>query len=221
LKIVRIISAVFIVLGLATLAAAISEYRERAAFADNASAVTGEVTKLTQRTRSGRKGTSTYYTFTVRFVTPRGDTVEAEAMDSSSSPLYAEGERVPILFSRTKFSDFTFDHFTMLWGDAVMFAVVAGGFLGAGVSAFWIAGGRRRSEARSEATLPEIVRAWRQGRLTRDSEFQGLLVAFAFAGFFLLTGTILFVLFAPWLVQAIVAGILVVIAFKAVRARRK
>ena len=221
MRVIRAISAILALAGLLTLGFALERYRTQARFVENADAAIGEVTQLTRRSSTGvRNRTSTYYTFRVAFRTPGGESVEEEAMESSTSPRFSEGEKVPVLFARVRPRDFNIDEFAMLWADVVVLFIIGGSLLGAGSSAFWIAGGRSQRKARTEANLAEVARAWREGRLTRDSEFQGLLVGFALAGFPLLGATLLFVLFAPWPVQLIVGAILAYIAIQVIRDRR-
>ena len=224
MKIVRVIAAILALTGLVLIAFGIGGYRSQVKFLDNASDAAGEVTKVTRHTRtsgSGKHRTTTYYTFDVKFRTPRGETIERPAMETSSSPRFLEGEKVQILFSREDPREFTIDDFAMLWADVVVLFVAGASLLAAGSAAFWIAGGKSARKVRNEAKLAELSRAWREGRLTRDSEFQGLLIAFALAGFPLLGGAILFALFADWVVQAIVGSILAFIAFQVLRARRR
>ena len=128
---------------------------------------------------------------------------------------------MPVLYNRIRPQDFNIDDFAMMWADVVVLATMAGAFLGAGLMAFWIAGGQPKLQGRREARLSEVIRAWRKGRLTRNSQFQPLLIAFAFAGFAILGGTIVFVLFAPGVVQFIVAAILAWMAFQVIRQKRR
>lgn len=222
MKILRIISAVLMLVGLGALAAALSSYRTQAQFIDDASTATGEVTKVVTLTSHSRKGSSTYYAFEVRFMTPRGDTVQGRAMQTSSSPDFAEGERVPVLFSRDKPSVFTIETFGMLWVSTVVPLVIGACLLGAGAAAFWIAGGRPPGgRVRYESNLREMARAWREGRLTRDSAFQPLLIAFTFVGFGLGGAVLLFLLFVNPVVQAIVGALLALVMFRAIMANRR
>lgn len=221
MKIVKIISAILVVAGMVMIAFARHNYRVQVRFMDDAIAATGEVTAQTRQSSSGLRGrTSTWYTFRVRFRTATGEVVEGEAMATSTSPRFAEGQQVPVLYFRSAPQEFNIDDFAMLWADAVVLGTIGVSFLGAGLTAFWTAGGNPRRKGRTEASLPELIRAWREGRLTRNSEFQPLLIAFAFVGFPLAGGTILFVLFAPGVVQIAVATILVWIAFSVARGRR-
>lgn len=204
------------------MALAITAYRAQVGFLADTLATTGEVVSLSRHSGTGLRGrTATWYSFRVRFRTITGDVAEGEARETASSPRFAVGETVAVLYSRDRPQDFNIDDFAMLWADVVVFATVAGTFLGAGLSAYWVASGRPKTAGRTEARLPEVVRAWREGRLTRHSEFQPLLIAFAFAGFPILGGTIVFVLFAPGVVQVIVAAILAWIAFQVIRQKRR
>ena len=225
MKVVRVVAAILALTGLALLAFGVGGYRSQKEFLDNASEAAGEVTKVTRHTRSSRIGskpsTTTYYSFDVRFRTPRGDAIEQAAMETSSSPRFFAGEKVNVVFSRADPRKFNIDDFAMLWADVVVLLVAGASLFAAGSAAFWIAGGKSARKVRTEAKLGEIARAWREGRLTRDSEFQGLLVAFALAGFPVLGGAILFALFADVVVQVIVGAILAFIAFQVLRARRR
>ena len=209
-------------MGLAPLFFAIDHYRTQVRFLGAAQRTLGKVISQSRHSGSGLRGhTATWYSFRLSFQTAAGQVVEGDAMQTSSSPRFGEGQEVPVLYNPIRPQDFNIDDFAMLWADVVVLATVAGTLMGAGLSAFWISGGQPKRQGRSEARLSEVTRAWREGRLTRNSEFQPLLIAFAFAGFPVLGGTLLFVLFAPRVVQLIVAAILAWTAFQVVRRKRR
>jgi NhaP-type Na+/H+ or K+/H+ antiporter len=132
------------------------------------------------------------------------------------------GEKVALLYARDDPRLVNIDDFAMLWADVVVVFIVAAVLLASGGTAFWIAGGRPAGRrGRFEASLPEMQRAWRESRLTRDSEFQPVLIGFALAGFPVLGAAIAFVLFAPGVVQVIVVAILAWIALRVIRDKRR
>ncbi len=223
MKIVRAICAILAIAGLAIVTLALQDYRARSRFAAEAAQANGEITEVTRHLSSGmRKGNTTYYRFRVRFSSANGEPVEAHAMETSSSPRFAVGEKVPLLYARANPREVNIDDFAMLWADVVVLLIVAAVLLVAGGTAYWIAGGHGgRRAGRTQASLTEMARAWREGRLTRDSEFQPLLVAFAFVVPALLGGIIAFALFAPGVVRAIVAAILAWVAIRVVRDKRR
>lgn len=223
MKIVRALCAILILAGLGMLLLALHGYRDQSRFVADAATASGEVVEVMQRVSSGIRGkTSTHYAYRVRFRTASGETVDADAMEISSSPHFIVGEQVALLHERANPRRVTFDHFAMLWADIVVQFIVAAVLLGSGGTAFWVAGGRRTGRpGRFEATLPEMRRAWREGRLTRDSEYQPLLIACAFVGFPLLGGLLAFLLFAPGVVQVSVGAILLGIAIQVIRDKRR
>jgi hypothetical protein len=199
----------------------IAEFHRQSQFVADAERADGEVTKVTRMTRTAiRHGTSTHYAYQVRFRTSAGTAIDENAAETSSSPRFIEGEKVGVLYLRERPREFQVDTFEMLWANTVVLLTIAGVFLGAGATAFYIAGGKSTRRGRSAATLPEVARAWSEGRLTRDSEYQGLLIAFAFAGFPIAGGILVFILFAPGIVQVIIGGMLLWIAIQVFRQRR-
>jgi hypothetical protein len=217
---VRIVAASLALCGLMVLTFAFLEWRERTRFLAEALEATGEVVAVRQFATSGRKFSSTAYAFDVKYDSRRGS-VQRASVDTSSSPRLAVGEKVRVWYSDVNPEIFRIDHFALMWGGLVILLALGGSFLGAGLTAFWIAGGRSPRGVKMEARLPEMARAWREGRLTRDSPYQALLVAFAFVGFPLLGAAIAFVLLAPGVLLVLVGGALAVIAFLAVRRRRR
>jgi hypothetical protein len=217
--IVRIIAASLALCGLMVLSFAFLEWKDRTRFLAEAIETTGEVTAVRQFVRSGRKFSSTAYAFHVRFDSRRGP-IERDALDTSSSPRLAVGEKVRIWYSDMNPEWFRIDHFALMWGGLVILLAIGGSFFASGLAAFWIAGGRSPRGVKMEARLPEIARAWREGRLARNSPYQALLIAFAFVVFPLLGAAIAFLLLAPLVLQIIVGGALAWIAFLAVRRRR-
>ena len=217
--IVRIIAASLALCGLMVLGFAVVDWRGRAQFVAEAIETTGEVTGVREVVRSGRRFSSTAYAFHVKFDSRRGP-IEREAMDTSSSPRLAVGEKVRVWYSDTNPEWFRIDHFALLWGSVVILLAIGGSMFASGLAAFYIAGGRSPRGVKMEARLPEIARAWREGRLTRNSPYQALLIAFALVVFPLLGAAIAFLLLAPLVLQIIVGGALAWIAFLAVRRRR-
>ncbi len=222
MKIVRVICVILVVAGLAAFAFALQSYRMQARAIDDARSAIGEVTALTRHSGPDLRGrTATWYAFRVRFVAATGQLVEGDARRTASAPRFAVGQSVPVLYSGAHPSDFDIADFAMLWADVIVLFTIAGAMLATGCTAYWLAGGPKHPAGRTQAKLTEVVRAWREGRLRRNSEFQPLLVALAFVGFPLLGGVVIFVLFAPAVVQGIVLVILAVTAFQAIRRGRR
>jgi len=218
--IVRVIAALLALAGLAFLATGWVDWRDRSYFFADAVEAAGEVTEVPQRHTTGYRRSSTYYAFRVRFPTADGRVIQEEAMDSSSSPRFSPGDKVVVRYSRERPEWFRIDQFALSWGDVVIELAAGLGLVAAGLSAFWIAGGSSPRGVKMEARLPEIARAWREGRLTRDSPYQALLVAFAFVFFPLLAAVIAFLLLAPPVLQLLLGIALAAIAFGVARKRR-
>ena len=220
MQVVRFIAGGLALCGLMVFTFAFLEWRDRTQFLREAIETTGEVVEAREFRTAGRKFSSTAYAFVVRFASNKG-TIERDALDTSSSPRLSPGEKVRVWYSSTSPEHFRVDHFALMWGGVVVGLAIAFGLLGAGATAFWIAGGKSPRGVKMEAKLPEMARAWREGRLTRNSEYQALLIAFAFVGFPLLALAVSFLLLAPLVLQLIVGGALAWIAFRAIRARRR
>ena len=217
--VVRIIAASLALCGSMVLGFAVVEWRGQSRFLAEAIETTGEVTDVRQFITSGRKFSSTAYAFHVKFESRRGP-IERAALDTSSSPRLAVGDKVRVWYSDVNPEWFRIDNFALLWGGVVFLFALGGSFFASGVAAFWIAGGRSPRGVKMEARLPEIARAWREGRLTRNSPYQALLIAFAFVAFPLLGAAIAFLLLAPLVLQVIVGLLLTAIIVGAIRKRR-
>ena len=193
MKIVRLVAALIFLAGLGMLALAVIEWRETRAFLADSLAAEGEVTEQQRRVGSTRKGTSTYYAFRVRFRTSAGSVIEEFALETSSSPYFSQGQKVPVLYARDDPQHFNIDDFTMLWADTVTLFTISGALLASGGGAFWVARGRK---VRAEV------------------------VAVAFVVPVLLGGAILLLVLANGVVLAIVGAILAWIAIGVIRKKR-
>ena len=222
MKVIRVISALIALAGLAVLAFGIREWRETWGFLELSEPSRGEVTAVDQhRGTPGRKGIApTFYSYKVRFKARDGSTIEEQALTTSSMPRFSVGESLGVRHFSPEPQLFMIDHFAMLWGDSVMLLAMGLSLLLSGATGFWIAGGRSERRVRNEAKLGEMAAAWRAGRLTRNSEYQGLLVAFAYVGFPLLAVAVLFVLIGHPVTQVLVGAFLVWIVFSVIRRAR-
>lgn len=205
--VVRVLSSVFILVGAGLLAVGMTQYNARQDFVQRASVAHGTVTQVVPKSVRARIGFSTVYHYQVQYTTDRGERVEFVTADYHSSPEYAIGKAVPVLYEPDDPAHAAIDAFDLLWGGIGVLGILGGCFLGVGVVNLWITAVPAR-RIRREATLRELATAYRAGRLTRGSEYQGLLVAFTFVGFALFGCSLAVVLFAStaakWVVGLVV-----------------
>jgi hypothetical protein len=99
MKVIRIISFVFVAAGILLLVFAYREYKWKKAFTNQAQATTGKITEVIKRTRSGSKGsTSTEYHYRVVYQANDGKQKEFVSDKSHSTPEYQTGDFVPVLY---------------------------------------------------------------------------------------------------------------------------
>lgn len=220
--VIRIISAVLILAGFVFLTFSVSAFRYRKEFLSGASPARGVVAEVIRRRNTsvlrGSTFTSSYY-YRVRYETGRGEGVEFVNPDWHNSPEYEVGEEVPVLYHAGDPAKAAINSFALLWYNFGMLSVLGACLLGAGACNLWITA-RPAAGLRTEVSLRELREAFRSGELTRDSEYQGLLVALTFVGFAFSGATILVMLFASATLKFILAALTLYTLVQIVRGRR-
>ena len=208
LIVIKVLSLVFVLAGLALLGFGVPEYARTRDFIETARPAQGTVTEVIPRTTRSRKGTaSTSYYYRVTYATDYGATIEFVNDEETASPEFRAGETVPVLFNPGEPGKAAIDSFALLWFDCALLIVLGGFFLGTGLCNLWVTAVPARG-IRNEATLRELKEALLSGKLTRQSPYQGLMVAFTFAGFAFL-GVAIMVVFFSSITAKIVIGALV------------
>lgn len=219
--VVRILSIVFVVVGLALLGFAAPEYVRTREFVDHARTAPGKVIDVVPKTSRSRKGSaSTSYHYRIGYTTDTGAAIEFINDEETASPEYAVGDTVPVLFDPVNPQRAAIDSFALRWFDFALLGVLAGFFLGSGLCNLWITA-VPATRIRTVATLSELHHAWRSGRLTRRSPYQGFLVAFTFFGFALLGVTIMVMFFTSTTPKVIVGVLVAYGVFQAARGIRQ
>jgi len=133
MKIFWILGTVFLAVGLGMFAGGFLAWRSHAAFAAHALRADGIV--VDQARSSGSKG-GTMYSPVVEFSTADGRTVRVTGSVSSSSPSYARGDHVPVLYDPANAEQARLDSFMEAWfvtlimgGLGSVFGLIGGGFL--------------------------------------------------------------------------------------------
>jgi Protein of unknown function (DUF3592) len=204
MKVIRIISFVFVAVGILFLAFGYREYKLKKAFTNQAQATTGRVMEVIKRVRRGSKGhTSTEYHYRVVY---QADSMQKEFVSdkSHSTPEYQIGDSVPVLYRNERAEINTI---SLLWFNFGLLTVLGFCFATCGATNLWITELPPQKGLTSSANLRDLKEAYRSGRLTRNSEYQGLLVAFSFVGFALLGVTVMIFVFAGTFIKILV-GIL-------------
>jgi hypothetical protein len=218
---IRILSLVFVLLGIVLLTLSVSELRRRKEFIERASLARGAITEVIRRRAStSMRGSSfaTRYYYRVRYDTGRGESVEFVNSDWHGSPEYRVGEEVPVLYHPDDPGGAAINSFSLLWFDFGLLSVLGACFLGAGSCNLWITASPAK-RFRSGASVRELREAFRRGKLTRGSEYQGLLVALTFGGFAILGAALIVLVFASATAKLILAALVLYTLVQAVRAR--
>ncbi|MCA1636506.1 MAG: DUF3592 domain-containing protein [Acidobacteria bacterium] len=222
--VIRVISSIFILVGIVLLAFGASALRYRKDFIARASPARGTITEVIRRRPStmigSRSSLAIQYYYKVRYETHRGESTEFVNSDWQGSPEYAVGQEVPVLYHPGDPGKAAINSFSLLWFNSGFLGVLGACLLGAGACNLWITASPARG-FRNEVSLQELKEAFRGGRLTRDSEYQGLLVALSFVGFALLGVTIMTLLFASATVKFILATLVLYTLIQAARGRRR
>ena len=220
--VIRILSLIFVLTGVVLLIFSFSAFKYRKDFISRASLTHGSVTEVIRRRHSSTmRGSSlavSHY-YKVRYDTDRGQSIEFVNSESHGSPEYKVGEEVPVLYHPDDPSRAAINSFALLWFNFGLLSVLGVCFLGAGLCNLWITASPARG-FRNEVTLRELREAFRQGKLTRGSEYQGLLVAFSFVGFAFFGVAIMVLLFASSTIKFIVAVLMLYMLVQVVRGRR-
>ena len=222
--VIRVISSIFILVGIVFLIFSVSAFRYRKDFIDRASPARGTITEVIPKRPStmigSRSSFAIQYYYKVRYETRRGESIEFVNSDWHGSPEYRVGQEVPVLYHPEDPGKAAVNSFSLLWFNFGLLSVLGVCFLGAGSCNLWITALPAKG-FRKEVSLRELKEAFRSGKLTRDSEYQGLLVAFSFVGFALLCVTIMILLFASATVKFILVILLLYTLIQAARGRRR
>jgi Protein of unknown function (DUF3592) len=220
MKVIRIISFVFVAAGILLLIFGYREYKLKKAFTNQAKATTGKVTQVIKRVRSGSKGTSTEYHYRVAYQTHDGSQKEFVSDKSHSTAEYKIGDAVPVLYLANP-ERAEINTISLLWFNFGLLSVLGFCFAACGAANLWITELPPQQGLTSSANLRELKEAYRSGRLTRNSEYQGLLVALSFVGFALLALVIMIFVFAGIFVKILVVILAIYMFFRISFARRK
>jgi hypothetical protein len=219
MKIIRIISFVFVAAGILLLVFGYREYKLKKAFTNQAQATTGKVTEVIKRLQRGSKGhTSTEYHYRVEYQT-ESTKKEFVSDKSHSTAEYQIGDSVAVLYmSNTERAEI--NTISLLWFNFGLLTVLGFCFAACGATNLWITELPPQQGLTSSANLRELKEAYRSGRLTRNSKYQGLLVALSFVGFGLLAFVIMIFVFAGIFVKILVVILAIYMFFRISFARR-
>jgi hypothetical protein len=220
MKIIRIISFVFVAAGILLLVFGYREYKLKKAFTNLAHATTGKVTELIKRIRHGTKGhTSTAYHYRVSYQVD-GQQKEFVSDKSHTTAEYQIGDSVPVLYlSNPERAEI--NTISLLWFNFGLLAVLGFCFTACGATNLWITELPPQQGLTSSANLRDLKEAYRNGRLTRNSEYQGLLVAFSFVGFAFLAAAVMIIVFAGTFIKILVAILVIYMFMRIIFSRRK
>ncbi|MCI0618385.1 hypothetical protein L0244_35860, partial [bacterium] len=110
---------------------------------------------------------------------------------------------------------------SLLWFNFGLLTVLGFCFAACGATNLWITELPPQQGLTSAANLRDLKEAYRSGRLTRNSEYQGLLVGFSFFGFALLAFVIMIFVFAGTFIKILVAILAIYMLLRIVFGRRK
>jgi hypothetical protein len=217
--VIRILSFIFLVAGIILVGAGLFVYQDTRDFLSRARSGAGTVTGVSRRT-VWHRFSSTVYDYTVRYVPGEGATDEFFTSRGHNSPDYAVGQVVAILYTGDIPHRVAINDFSVLWSSFGLLGILGGCLLGSGVCNLWITAIPARTKIRTAVTVRELKEAFRAGRLTRGSEYQGLLVALSFVGFALVGVILAVIVFAPSTLKVIIAVIVLYVVAQIVRGRR-
>jgi hypothetical protein len=207
MKVIRIISFVFVGAGILLLIFGYREYKLKKAFTNQAQATTGKVTEVIKRVRSGSKGSkSTEYHYRVVYQAVDGTQKGFVSDKSHSSPEYQIGDAVPVLYLADP-ERAEINTISLLWFNFGLLSVLGFCLAACGATNLWITELPPQQGLTSSVNLRDLKEAYRSGRLTRNSEYQGLLVGFSFFGFAFLAFVVMIFVFAGTFVKVLI-GIL-------------
>lgn len=218
--VIRVLSIIFVLVGAILLWLDFSAYRGKREFIKTAVPAEGEVVETIRRQVSTRKGSSTKYYYRVRYMVGQGQSIEAVLEQGTSSPEYQVGERVPILYEPNHPRLAAINVFHMLWFNVALLGAFGGYFLAVGLCNLWITA-KKAPRIRTAVSLRELRDALRGGKLTRGSEYQGLLIAFTFVGFALLDVAIMIMFFSSTTTKVILGALLLYAVVRILWGRRR
>jgi hypothetical protein len=220
MKVIRIISFVFVAAGILLLVFGYREYKLKKAFTDQAQSTTGKVAEVIKRVRRGTKGhTSTAYHYRVSYQA-NGQQKEFVSDKSHSSPEYQIGDAVPVLYIPNP-ERAEINTVSLLWFNFGLLTVLGFCLAGCGATNLWITELPPQQGLTTSANLRDLKEAYRSGKLTRNSEYQGLLVAFSFVGFALLALAVMIFVFAGTFIKILVAILGIYMFLRILFARRQ
>lgn len=217
--VIKVLSLIFLLTGMVLLGAALFVYQDTRDFLRRAQSGEGTITEVTRRAVRHRF-TGTVYDYTVRYGAAQGDNGVSFVSRGHNAPDYTVGQVVPILYAMDSPRRAAIDGFTVLWSSFGLLAIAGGCLASCGACNLWITATPARAKMRTAVTLQELHKAFRAGRLTRASEYQGLLVAFTFVGFALGGTALAIVVFASSTLKLLLAIFALYMAFQMVRAGR-
>ena len=221
--VIRILSLIFTLIGAVLLIFSLSAFKYRKDFINRASPTRGSVTEVIRRRPSTMMRGSSFavmHYYKVRYDAGRGQSIEFVNSEWHGSPEYSVGEEVPVLYHPDDPGRAAINSFSLLWFNFGFLSVLGVCFLGAGLTNLWITASPAEG-FRNEVSLRELREAFRQGKLTRGSQYQGLLVAFSFVGFACFGVAAMVLLFASPTVKFIAAALTLYLLVQAARGRRK
>jgi hypothetical protein len=139
---------------------------------------------------------------------------------SHSTAEYQTGDAVPVLY-RADPKRAEINTISLLWFNFGLLTVLGFCFAACGATNLWITELPPQQGLTSSANLRDLKEAYRSGRLTRNSEYQGLLVAFSFIGFGLLGTAVMIFVFAGTFIKILVAILAIYMLMRIMFDRRK
>jgi uncharacterized protein DUF3592 len=220
MKVIRSISLVFVAAGILLLVFGYREYKLKKTFTNRAQATTGKVTEVIKRIRHGTKGhSSTAYHYRVSYQVD-GQQKEFVSDKSHSTAEYQIGDSVPILYlSNPERAEI--NTISLLWFNFGLLTVLGFCFAACGATNLWITELPPEQGLTTSANLRDLKEAYRTGKLTRNSEYQGLLVAFSFVGFALVALSIMIFVFGGTFIKILVAILAIYMFIRILFSRRK
>ncbi|MDR7129537.1 uncharacterized protein YneF (UPF0154 family) [Algoriphagus sp. 4150] len=129
MKIIKIISYIFALIGLGLLVGAFVSYQNTSQFIKEASKTEGTVIRLL----TDRSGESVMYKPAVEFTDEKGNTVVFNSSTSSNPPSYTEQEKVSVLYPPDDPQKAEIEAFFPLWGGVLVLGILG--------SVFFLVGG--------------------------------------------------------------------------------
>jgi hypothetical protein len=218
-NVLRVIAVAFLVTGAGFTSCASRIYDERRAFFERARPAAALVLEVTRHTGTGRRAGS-WSAYQLEFKTAGGDVVRAKADDTDSLAEYQQGQAVPVVYAPGDPTRVAIDTFNHRWSRVGLPGTLGAGFLLQGLLPLWLTAARPRSRATSAAGR-DLWRAFREGRLRRDAEYQPLLIALSFLGVAFTVVAVLVALFSGTNVKILFAMLFLCCVFMAWRGSRK